>query len=166
MSPIYNLGTTAGLGKKTPSKLGFSFKVAYRNLVRRKFATVQALICFTIVLTLTTVTLARGMIANQTTNSYVEGAIGKNIVIIGHPTITERYVSLLSQFFEAKETEHIVDYLNSDFTISDTFITKLDAIQGICKVDPMLILEHSVREILGVILDPVEQRHAIFIGDS
>ena len=105
------------------------------------------------------------MIANQTTNSYVESAIGKNIVIIGHPTVTERYVSLLSQFFEEKETEHI-DYLNSDFIISDTFITKLDAIQRIHKVDPKLILEHSVREILGVILDPVEQTKAIFIGDS
>ena len=64
MSPIYKLGTTAGLGKKIPSKLGFTFNVAYRNLVRRKSATLQAIICLTVVLTLTTVTIAGGTIAN------------------------------------------------------------------------------------------------------
>ena len=165
MSPIYKLGTTAGLGRKIPSRLGFTFKVAYRNLVRRKSVTIQAIICLTVVLTLTTVTIAGGMIANQTTTSYVERAIGKDVIIVGHPTITERYVNLLSQFFEAKDMDQI-DYLNSEFIISESLVQKLDNIQGVHKVDPRLILENSVREIRGIILDPVEGTKPVFIGSD
>lgn len=165
MSPIYKLGTTAGLGRKIPLRLGFTFKVAYRNLVRRKSVTIQAIICLTVVLTLTTVTIAGGMIANQTTTSYVERAIGKDVIIVGHPTITERYVNLLSQFFEAKDMDQI-DYLNSEFIISESLVQKLDNIQGVHKVDPRLILENSVREIRGIILDPVEGTKPVFIGSD
>ena len=165
MSPIYKLGTTAALGKKIPSKLGLTFKVAFRNLLRRKSATSQAIICLTVVLTLTTVTIAGGMIANQTTTSYVERAIGRNIVLVGHPTLTDRYVNLLSRFFEDKEMQQI-DYLNSEFVISESLVSKLANIQGIHEVDPRLVLENYVREVPGVILDPVEQTEAIVIGDS
>jgi len=165
MSPLYNLGTTVGLGRKVPSKLGFTLKVAYRNLVRRKSATTQAIICLTVVLTLTTVTIGGGMIADQTTTSYVERAIGRIIVLVGHPALTERYVSLLSQFFEEKEMEQI-DYLNTEFLISESMVSKLDELQGVHKVDPRLILETSVHEVPGIVPDPVEQTGAVIIGDS
>jgi len=165
MSPIYKLGTTATLGKKIPSKLGLTFKVALRNLLRRKSSTSQAIICLTAVLTLTTVTIAGGMIANQTTISYVERAIGKNVVLVGHPTLTDRYINLLSRFFEEKEMQQI-DYLNSEFAISESLISKMANIPGVCEVDPRLVLEYSVREVPGIVLDPVEQTKAIIIGDS
>lgn len=165
MSPIYKLGTTASLGKKIPSKIGFTFKVAFRNLLRRKSVTSQAIICLTVVLTLTTVTIAGGMIANQTTTSYVERAIGRNIVLVGHPTITDRYVNLLSQFFEEKEMQQI-DYLNSQFLISESLVSKFDDIPGVHEVDPRLVLETSVREVPGIVLDPVDQTTAVIIGDS
>jgi ABC-type antimicrobial peptide transport system permease subunit len=116
-------------------------------------------------LTLTTVTIAGGMTANQTTTSYVERAIGRNIIVVGHPTLTERYVSLLSRFFEEKEMNQI-DYLSSEFLISESLISKLEQIQGVQGVDPRLILETSVHEVPGIIPDPVEQTEAIIIGDS
>jgi ABC-type antimicrobial peptide transport system permease subunit len=165
ISPIYKLGTTAALGKKVPSKLGLTFKVAFRNLLRRKTATSQAIICLTVVLTLTTVTIAGGMIANQTTTSYVERAIGMNIVLVAHPTLTERYVSLLSRFFEDKELEQL-DYLDQEFVISESLVSKIEEIQGVNSVDPRLVLKNSVREVPGVVLDPVEQTKAVIIGDS
>jgi len=165
MSPIYKFGTTANLGKKIPSKLGLAFKVAFRNLLRRKSVTSQAIICLTVVLTLTTVTIAGGMIANQTTTSYVERAIGRNIVLVGHPTITNRYVNLLSQFFEEKEMQQI-DYLDQEFLISQSLVSKLDDIPEVRKVDPRLVLEISVREVPGIVLDPIEQTTAVIIGDS
>jgi len=165
MSPIYKLGTTAALGKKIPAKLGFTFKVAFRNLLRRKSVTSQAIICLTVVLILTTVTIAGGMIANQTTISYVERGIGRNIVLVGHPTLTDRYVNLLSRFFEEKEMQQI-DYLNSQFLISESLVSNLDDIQGVHEVDPRLVLETSVREVPGFVLDPVEQTEAVIIGDS
>lgn len=165
MSPLYQLGTTVSAGRKIPSRLGFTFKVVYRNLVRRKSSTIQAILCLAVVLTLTTVTVAGGIIANQTTTSYAERAIGRNIILVGHPTITERYVNLLSRFFEARELEQI-DYLDSEFLISESLVPRLTDISGVHKVDPRLVLENSVREVPGVILDPVDQTTPVWIGSN
>lgn len=164
LSPLYSLGTTLELGRTVPSKLGFTFKVAYRSLVRRKSATLQAIICLAVVLTLTTVTIAGGIVANQTTTNYVERAIGKDVVLVGHPTLTGRYVNLLSQFFEAKEMESI-NYFNTDFLISEPLVLKLRSIPGV-HVDPRLVFEASVSEIPGIIPDPIDPNKAVIIGDS
>jgi len=165
LSPLYSLGTTFELGRAVHSKLGFTFKVAYRSLVRRKSATRQAIICLAVVLTLTTVTIAGGMIANQTTVNYVERAIGRDVVLVGHPNLTGRYVNLLSQFFEAKEMEPI-DYLDPDFLISESLVLKLSNISGVRKVDPRLVLEASVLEIPGIIPDPNDPNEVVIVGDS
>ncbi len=165
LSPLQSLGTTFEFGRAVPSKLGFTFKVAYRNLVRRKSATRQAIICLAVVLTLTTVTIAGGMIANQTTTNYVERAIGRDIVLVGHPNLTGHYVNLLSQFFEAKEMGS-VDYLDPDFLISESLLPKFNNISGVRKVDPRLVLETSVLEIPGIIPDPNDPNEALVIGDS
>jgi ABC-type antimicrobial peptide transport system permease subunit len=105
------------------------------------------------------------MVANQTTTSYVGRAIGTDVIVVGHPTMTERYVNLLSQFFEAKNIDPI-DYLNSEFIISDSLVQKLDTISGVHKVDPRLLLENSVQEIPGIIPDPVEGTQAVIIGSN
>ncbi len=165
MSPIYKLGTTAGLGKKLPSRLGLTFKLTFRNLLRRKAATSQAIIYLTVVLTLVTVTIAGGLVANHTTASYVERAVGRNVVLVGHPTLTDRYVSFLYRFFEDKELEQI-EYLDSEFGISESLVSKMEDIHGVKAVDARLVLESSVREVPGVIVDPVEQTGAIFIGGN
>jgi ABC-type antimicrobial peptide transport system permease subunit len=165
MSPLYRLGTTVSVGKNIPSRLGFTFKVAVRTMFRRKFATVQAILCLTLVLTLTTVTVAGGMVANETTIGYAERAIGRDIVIIGHTTITEHYTTLLSQFFENKELKQI-DYLNPEFHISGSLIAKLNSISGVDKVDSRLILETDVREIPGIILDPQDQTTPVMVGSN
>ncbi len=165
MSPIFSQGTTTYLGKKLPSKLGFNFKIAIRSILRRKTSTTQAIICLTIVLTLTTLALTGGLICNQTTQTYAENAIGRNIILLGHKTITDRYISLLSQFFEQKETNK-PDYLDSETQISDTLIEELGTIKGVDQIDPRLIFEHSVREVPGIILDSVEQTESVIVGDS
>jgi len=165
MSPLYQLGTRVSAGKKIPSKLGFTFKVVYRNLVRRKTATLQAILCLTLVLTLTTVTIAGEIIADQTTTNYAERAIGRDVVIVGHPIITDRYIDLLSKFLETKELEKI-NYLDPEFRIPESLIPQLEEISGVHKVDSRLILESSVREIPGVIPDPADETHIIFIGSN
>jgi len=166
LSPLYSFGTTFELGRDVSSKLGFTFKVVYRSLVRRKSATNQAIICLAVVLTLTTVTICGGIVANQTTANYVERAIGRDIILVGHPNLTERYVDLLSQFFEPKEMASI-DYLDPQFfNISDSLLLELRDISGVRKVDPRLVLEASVQEIPGIISDPNDPNQALVIGDS
>ena len=165
MSSTYQQETNARVGHNFPSKLGFTLKVAYRNLIRRQSTTCQAIICLTVVLTLITVTITGGMISNNTTTSYVERAIGRNIVLVGHQKIADQYVNLLSKFFENKTIEQF-DYFDPNFTISEDLVTTLGTVKGVITVDPRLVLETSVRETLGVVLDPIEQTEAILIGGN
>jgi ABC-type antimicrobial peptide transport system permease subunit len=167
LSPLYSFGTTsdAEFGKPVSSKLGLTFKMAYRALIRRKSATRRAIICLATVLTLTTVTVAGGIIASQTTQSYVERAVSRDIIVAGHSDLSMRYVNLLSQFFEAKETEEI-DYLNLRYNLSESLISELNAIPGVLKVDPRLVLETTVYEVQGFIIDPEELDPYILVGDN
>jgi len=50
-----------------------------------------------------------------------------------------------------------------EFIISETFVSKIDVKRGVHEVDPRLVLETSVQEVPGIILDPVEQTEAIII---
>jgi ABC-type lipoprotein release transport system permease subunit len=110
------------------------------------------------------VTIAGGIIANQTTQSYVERAVSRDVVVVGHSDLSRRYVDLLSQFFEVKETEDI-DYLNLKYDISESLVSELNAIPGVLKVDPRLVLETTVKEVQGVIIDPEEPDQYIPVGD-
>jgi ABC-type antimicrobial peptide transport system permease subunit len=167
LSPLYSFEATSreGFGKHVSSKLSLTFKMAYRALMRRRSATRRAIICLATVLTLTTVTVAGGIIASQTTQSYVERAINRDIIVAGHSDLSTRYVNLLSQFFEAKETEEI-DYLNLRYNLSESLISELNAIPGVLKVDPRLVLETTVYEVQGFIIDPEEPDPYILVGDS
>jgi len=146
-------------------KFGFTLKVASRNLMRRKTATRRAIICLSVVLTLITVALAGGFIAKQTTQSYVERAIGRDIVLIGHSSVSRQYADLLSKFFETKTIEP-VDFLNPEFSIAPSLISKIERIPGVLRVDPRLILETTVYEIQGIIIDPKEPDIYFTIGDN
>jgi len=165
LSPLYSYGTTSGEpGKPASSRLSLTLRVAYRALMRRKSATRRAIICLAAVLTLTTVTIAGGIIASQTTQKYVERAVGRDIIIVGHPDLTGQYASLLSQFFETKEIEPI-NYLDEKYQISEHLISELSNISGVLKVDPRLVLEANVSEVQGVIIDPEEQTPYVLVGD-
>jgi len=147
-----------------PSKLGLTFKTAFNTLARRKIATRQAIICLALVFALTTVALAGSAIANQTTQNYVERAIQKNVVLVAHPDISKRYVSLLSSFSEVKETEPI-NYSDPRFLISESLISRLGSIEGIKKVDARLIIETQVYEIPKIIAGPESGQYTV-IGDQ
>jgi len=167
LSPLYSFEATSRkeFGKPVSSKLGLTFKMAYRALIRRRSATRRAIICLATVLTLTTVTVAGGIIASQTTQSYVERAVNRDIIVVGHSDVSMRYVNMLSQFFEAKETEEI-DYLNLRYNLSESLISELNAIPGVLKVDPRLVLETTVYEVQGFIIDPEEPDPYILVGDN
>ena len=164
LSTNYSLGMPSKSTIPVPSKLGLTFKTAFRTLTRRRIATVQAIACLSLVFAMNTVALAGGTIANQTTQNYVERAIQKNVVLIGHPDVTSRYVGLLSLFSEERETKPI-NYSNPQFSISESLVSKFRLIDGVNKVDPRLILETQVHEIPYITIEP-ESKSYIVVGDS
>jgi len=165
LSPTHTLGTTFETGRAVPSKLGFTLKIAYRALVRRKSATRQAIICLAAILTLTTVTIVGGVVANQTTQSYVERAIGRDVIVISHPDVSEQYMNFLSQFIEAKQMEQI-NFLDSKyFIISDFLISNLSRISGVAKVDPRIILNTTIYEVQVLVINPEDPNQKTLVGD-
>ncbi|MFQ6073952.1 MAG: ABC transporter permease [Candidatus Bathyarchaeia archaeon] len=165
LSPHFTQGLSSQSKGFLPSKYGFTFKMASRNLMRRKFATQQAIICLSVVLTLTTLALAGGFIAKQTTQNYVERAIGRDIIVVGHSSVTTQYANFLSRFFETKTIEP-VDFLDPELSISPSLVSKVRTIPGVVKVDPRLILETTVHERPGYIVDPEEPGYYITVGDN
>ncbi len=165
LSSLYELGMASQLGKPVLSKMGFTLKMAHRGLVRRKSVTIQAIICLATVLTLTTLSVVGGMIAKQTTQSYVERAISKDIVLISHPHISTQYVNFLSQFFEEKETEQL-NYSASKYLIPQHIISELDGIHGVLETDARFVSEATAHEVQGIIIDPEADPPYIVIGDD
>jgi ABC-type antimicrobial peptide transport system permease subunit len=144
------------------SRLGTNLKVAIRNLIRRKSVTIYSTLCLSAVLMLTTLTLAGGVIANQTTQNYVRRAIGEDIITVGHQDMTARYAKLLSQFFNPQQMQPF-NYLDSRFRISESNVSKLSWIAGIMKTDPRFLFEATVYEVQGWVI--VDTNQYAQIGD-
>lgn len=165
LSPLFSLEQTATLKGPVFSKRGFTFKVAFRSLMRKKFVTLQAIICLSAVLCLITVTVASGMIANQTTQNYVERAIGRDVILIAHTNLSRQYENLLSRFFEEKPIEQI-NYSDPEYFIDESLVTELNSIPKVIQVDPRIIFETTIVEVPSIVIDPEEEEPYRIIGDS
>ncbi|MEM3695016.1 MAG: FtsX-like permease family protein [Candidatus Bathyarchaeia archaeon] len=164
ISLVYSLGLSKEREFKGSSKRNLMFKFALRSLSRRKSATFRIIICLATVFTLLTISVAGGIIASQTTKSWVEKAAGKNLIGIAHQEIRERYEWLLSKFYETKAQEQF-NYTKEEYLIPEFLLSQLNAILGENNVDERLIIETRVQENPGHIIDP-ETNMVYSIGDS
>jgi len=164
ISPTYYFGLSKESGFKVISKSGFTVKMALRNLFRRKSATIRIVLCLTAVFILVTVAVAGGIIADQTTKSWVEKAIGRDVVLIVHKDMCNQYKLLLSKFYEAREDSQF-DYTDEVYLISEDILNQLSSISGIMGIDQRLFLEAPVKEVPGYIFDP-ETASTTSIGNN
>lgn len=151
LSPSYYLGMTKEGGFRVGTKSGLSMKIALRSLARHKSATFRIVICLAAVFLLATVGIAGGIIANQTTKSWTEKAIGKDMILIAHQDMCNQYRLLLSKFLEANTTSQF-NYANDSYLMTEDMLTQLSSLSNINGVDPRLILETDVKELPGYIL--------------
>jgi ABC-type antimicrobial peptide transport system permease subunit len=133
-------------------------------LFRRQSASIRIILLLSIVFVLLTVSISGGIIASDTTQSWVENAIGKNIIVIAHNSMGAQYKLLLSKFFGATENGDF-NYLDERLAIPDTILQQLNSTPGIATVDARLILKEHVQEISNFTIDP-ETLVTIPIGDS
>ncbi|PIU59099.1 hypothetical protein COS86_06075, partial [Candidatus Bathyarchaeota archaeon CG07_land_8_20_14_0_80_47_9] len=120
-SPTHHLGLAKEPGFRVVSNSGLTFRIAMRNLSRRASVTIRIVACLSIVFLLVTVAVAGGIIANQTTRSWVEKALGKDIVLIAHRDICSRYKLLQSKFYEAKESPQF-NYTEGRYLVPDEIL--------------------------------------------
>jgi len=163
ISPTYHFGLSKESGFKVISKSSFTLKIALRSLFRRKSATIRIILCLATVFTLTTVAIAGGIIADQTTRSWVEKAVGRDKILIAHEDMCSQYKSLLSRFHKAGQSSQF-NYTEQEYLVSENFLNQLETMSGI-RVDARLIVEAHVNEVPGVIIDP-ETATMSSVGDE
>ena len=146
LSPVtyHGLTTTA---KHTPlSKSGITWSIASRSLLRRQSATFRIVILLSIAFILLTVCIAGGIIASNTTTTWVQNSVGKNTIAIASNNMGNQYVQLLSQFSGASNKGSF-DYSNPDLAIPSSIITQLSALPSVNQVDSRLVLSGQIQEV-------------------
>ena len=161
-SPTHHLGLAKEPGFRVVSKSGLTFRIAMRNLSRRASVTIRIVACLSIVFLLVTVAVAGGIIANQTTRSWVEKALGKDIVLIAHRDICSRYKLLQSKFYEAKESPQF-NYTEGRYLVPDEILNKLGAMPGL-SIETRLFIETQIEEAPGFVLGQ-ESGSTTYVGD-
>jgi len=164
LSLVQYFGLSTGRKFKPLSRFGLTLKIASRNLFRRQSASVRVILLLSIVFVLLTVSIAGGIIAKDTSQSWIESALGKNIIVVAHNSMGAQYKLLLSKFVGAAETIDF-DYLDEKLAISDDVLQQLNSTFGVAAVDARLILKQHVYEIGNFTIDP-ETVSTIPVGDS
>lgn len=163
LSPSFAFGLNKESDFKGVSKAGLTAKLAIRSLFRHRSATLRIIVCLTAVFTLMTVSIAGGIIADQTTENWIEKAVGRNVVVIAHHDLCDQYGLLLSEFYETKERRQF-NYTDDRYQIPEDIVSKLESITDLT-VDPRLMVEAPIREVQGIILG--EETHVTtYVGDS
>jgi ABC-type antimicrobial peptide transport system permease subunit len=152
MSPSYYYGVRKESDFKGSARAGLAFKMAIRSLFRRKSATLRIIVCLTTVFVVVTVAVAGGLIADRTTVSWVERAVGRDVVLVAHHDMCSQYSLLLARFYEAQANVPF-NYTDARYQISDILLNQLSLIQGL-SIDPRLVLEANVKEIEGWTIEP------------
>lgn len=170
ISPIKALSSVQyfGLAKGTPlkplSKTGLTIRIATRSLFRRKSATVRIVIFLSVVFLLLTVSIAGGIIANDTSNSWIYDAMGKNTILVADSNMANQYTQLLLTFSGAKANANF-NYSDPQLAISGEAVQQLSLIQGVKTVEARLVWSGTVQEIAGFTVDP-DTLATISVGDS
>lgn len=164
LSPVNFYGLSAEKKHKPLSRSGVTWRIATRSLVRRQSATVRIVILLSVVFILLTVSIAGGIIASDTTRSWVEGPVGKNTIAVAHSTMCEQYKLLLSKFSGAKENSAF-NYSDPKLAVPETAIQQLKAINAVATVDARLVLMEHVQEVANFTISP-ETATTYSMGDS
>ncbi len=163
LSPVQYFGLSTGNKRKALSRSGLILKIASRSLFRRQSATVRIVLLLSIVFILLTVSIAGGIIASDTTASWVEKATGRNVIVIAHNSMCNQYMMLYSKFLGATENGNF-DYRDEKLFVSDALLQQLKATAGIIDVDARLVLKEHIDEVRSYTIDP-ETMVTIPIGE-
>jgi putative ABC transport system permease protein len=152
VSPSYCLGLTKESDFRGSARAGLTFKIAFRSLFRRKSASLRIVLCLIAVFILVTVAIAGGIIANQTSSSWIERAVGRNVVLVGHVNVVNRYKLLLSSFYESQSASEF-NYTSGNYLLPQNFVDQIRSLPSV-SVETRLVLEAHVEELAGYTVEP------------
>ncbi len=154
MPPILALSTVNYYGipaekmHKPLSKFGITWKIATRSLSRRQNAVVRMVILLSAVFVLLTISITGGIIARDTTSSWVQDPVSTNsinTVIVAHGSLGNQYLQVLSTF-SGNQADDNFSYSNPDYAVSQVAINSLKTLSDVAGVDERLVLRTHILE--------------------
>jgi len=164
LSSVQYFGLSKGPRLKPLSRTGLTLRIASRSLFRRKNASVRLIVFLSVVFLLLTVSVAGGIIANDTSTSWVQQAVGKNVVLITDSSMAAQYQQLLLTYSGAIANGDF-NYSDPKLGLSETVVQAISQVPGVLVVDPRLVLNGTVHEVANFTIDP-ESLATITIGDK
>jgi ABC-type antimicrobial peptide transport system permease subunit len=164
LSPVNYYWLTVANKHKPMAIRGLTWRVASRSLFRRQSASIRIIVLLSIVFVLLTVSVAGGIIAQDTTTSWVQKTTDKNTIVIAHNSMGNQYRLLLSKFSGASETD-VFNYSDPNLSISNQVIAQLSTLPSINLVDSRLVLAEHIQENANFTIDPDTQA-TYSVGDS
>jgi len=156
LSPIEYNGLASASKRKPIAKGRLIWRIAERSLSRRQSASLRLLLLLSIVFILLTVSVAGGIIARDTTTSWVQNSINPNSVAIATMSMGTQYEQLLSKF-TGSSAKADFNYSDPNFAIPQSVITQLSTSPNVVLVDSRLLLEEHVNEISNFTVDYATQ---------
>jgi len=136
------------------SRLGYNFKSAMVNLIRRKKDFIRYIVLFGILIT-TILTLGIGvLVLSSSSENWIKNAQGENIIVVGHKTVVNNYSLLYQKYYDINLVidETSQDYTKSEYLFNTGIISSLGSIDGIENIDERLIIFTKIIEKKGSII--------------
>jgi ABC-type antimicrobial peptide transport system permease subunit len=162
LSPVNYYSTTIEGKHRTLPHSALTWRVASRSLVRRQSATVRIVILLSITFILLTVSVAGGIIAKDTTTSWVSRSTDGDVVAVAHSSMGNQYMQLLEAFSGAKVNVDF-NYSNTRLILPNDLTNRIMLLPGVGSVDSRLILYGSIQEISNFTVIEGEET---YVGDS
>ncbi len=164
ISPVNYFGLTEGASRHKPlSRRGITWRIALRSLYRRQSAILRIVFLLSIGFILLTVSIAGGIIAENTTTSWIAHPIDKNTIVIADNTMINQYKMLLSNFSKPQENLDF-NYSDPKLVIPDTFVKQIKTLSSVDIVDSRLVLSKTVTEMPGFAVLGQTSSSTVFVG--
>jgi ABC-type antimicrobial peptide transport system permease subunit len=146
LSPVNYYGLIISGKYKALSHTALTWRIASRSMARRISPTVRIVILLSIIFVLLTVSVAGGIIAEDTTTSWVRRTVNSGTIAVAYSSIGDQYKLLLSKFIGTQDTSDF-NYSDTKWGISAAVEDKLKALPSIISFDTRLVLYENVQEI-------------------
>jgi hypothetical protein len=137
------------------SKPGSPLRVAFRNTRRtRRFALRLGTCVFLSMILTTSITLG-GVVADQTTVSYVNRALNDQFIFVGNQEMWIQYSSLIG-FQASPSYNSSFNYLKADYQINDSIVNQTASLPGVLAADPRIACEAQLSELKAYVVTTIQ----------
>ena len=164
ISPVAYYGLASQGYRKALLRSNLTWRIAFRSLFRRQNATGRIIVLLSFVFILLTVSISGGLIAENTTTTWVQRSLGSDTIAVAHSSMERQVELLMSKFTGTTETDQFY-YQNPMLTMSNSVVEQIKTIQGVSLIDSRLLVMAHAQEVANFTVDP-DTQETLLVGDS